>query len=204
MHGGEITAIRSSCDDTAKTYKRSERMLPREASGRTRRRSVVLMSDPDTDHDPATEAISEPSFAIPQQPERRYSRGGSLSYEGTTVFALTPDSVPIGTDPVPTERANGGGADVVDRDAWLRGLVERVLGTDRYTYGDWFDLPMPVFLVHDRETGDVFRVAVRGGNVELHVLPETESGGLYALYERLCAATADGTWRVTCRTDADR
>lgn len=151
----------------------------------------------DSDAEPAPETVSEPSFTIPRRPERRYSRGGGLSYEGTTVFALTPDSVP-------TEAGGDHDTDVDDPDVWLRELVERVLETDRYTYGDWFDLPMPVFLVHDRETGDVFRVAIRGGKIEFHVLPETESGGLCALYERLCEATADGTWRVTCRTDVDR
>lgn len=170
--------------------------------------------EPDSEFEPTAEPVADPSFAIPQRPERQYSRAGGLSYEGTTVFALTPDRAP-------TEGTDGEDA---DRNAWLRGLVERVLGADPYTYGDWFDLPMPVFLVHDRETGDVFRVAIRGGTIEFHVLPETGSGGLYALYERLCAAAGnevEGTnvnettgdesvgpaevrWRVECRTDAGR
>lgn len=157
-----------------------------------------------------SEPRSRPSFAIPQRPERRYRRAGGLTYEGTTVFVLTPDSVPEHVDP----------------DAWLRAFAERVLGAGPYTYGDWFDLPMPVFLVHDRETGDVFRVAIRDGAVEFHVLPETGSDGLRALYERLCAMTettietktgtetgseietmerpAEVSWRVECRTDAGR
>jgi hypothetical protein len=134
-----------------------------------------------------SEPRSQPSFAIPQRPERRYSRTSGLSYEGTTVFVLTPE---------PT-------SDAADPDAWLYDLTERVLDTDRYTYGDWFDLPMPVFLVHDRGTSDVFRVAIRDGRIEFHVLPETDSKGLSALYERLCTA-AGGTWHVECRTDADR
>lgn len=147
---------------------------------------------------------AEPSFAIPQRPERRYPRGGGLTYEGTTVFVLTPEATPEDTG-----NATKAASDA-DRDAWLRSLVERVLDADPYTYGDWFDLPMPVFLVHDRETSDVFRVAVRGGKVEFHVLPETDSVGLCALYERLCAATGneagdtiDVTWRVECRTDGE-
>jgi hypothetical protein len=168
----------------------------------------------DSETDPIADPIEAPSFAIPLRPERRYSRRGGLSYEGTTVFVLTPDSVP-------------GDADI-DPDARLCALVEGVLGADPYTYGDWFDLPMPVFLVHDRETRDVFRVAVRDGRIEFHVLPETDSRGLSALYDRLCDATsgdgtsgedgtdgeigalepaldgADVTWRVACRTDADR
>ena len=134
-----------------------------------------------------SEPRSQPSFAIPQRPERRYSRTSGLSYEGTTVFVLMPE---------PT-------SDAADPDAWLYDLTERVLDTDRYTYGDWFDLPMPVFLVHDRGTSDVFRVAIRDGRIEFHVLPETDSKGLSALYERLSAA-ADGSWHVECRTDADR
>ena len=150
----------------------------------------------DSDVESTAETAAEPSFAIPRRPERRFSRGGGLSYEGTTVFALTPDSVPVA-------RTDEHNADEGDPDARLCALVERVLGTDRYTYGDWFDLPMPVFLVHDRKTSDVFRVAIRGGTVEFHVLPETESDGLYALYERLCDATTEGTWHVTRRTDVD-
>jgi hypothetical protein len=158
-----------------------------------------------------SEPRSRPSFTIPQRPERRFSRSDGLSYEGTTVFVLTPDSVP---------------EDVPDTDGWLYDRLEGVLDTDPYTYGDWFDLPMPVLLVHDRETGDVFRVAIRDGTVEFHVLPDTEPAGLAALYERLCGAAetesveddpavgdetdtdptggSAGTWHVECRTDADR
>ena len=149
-----------------------------------------------------SEPRSRPSFAIPQRPERRFSRSDGLSYEGTTVFVLTPDSVP---------------EDVPDTDGWLYDRLKGVLDTDPYTYGDWFDLPMPVLLVHDRETGDVFRVAIRDGTVEFHVLPNTDSEGLAALYERLCGAAETGTgtdtstdtdptggsaraWHVECRT----
>lgn len=139
---------------------------------------------------------SDPSFDIPQRPERRYSRSKGLEYNGGTVFTLTPDPA----------LENG--------DARLCALVERVLEGEPYRYGDWFDLPMPLFLVHDRETGDVFRVAIRDGNVEFHVLPGTEAAGLRALYRRLCEATAvsvgaetqadDGlAWHVDCRTDTD-
>jgi hypothetical protein len=59
---------------------------------------------------------------------------------------------------------------------------------------------MPLYLVHDDETGDTFRVAIRDGVVEFHVLPETSPAGLRDLYERLVAAS-DTTWSVTCRTE---
>jgi hypothetical protein len=122
---------------------------------------------------------SEPAFDIPQRPERRYPADGGVRYEGQTVFTLTPLQ--------PTE------------DEALAALVEEVLAADPYTYGDWFDLPMPLFLVHDHDTGDTFRVAVRDGSVELHVLPATDSAGLKGLYDRLRAAS-DGGWDVSCRT----
>lgn len=123
----------------------------------------------------------EPSFDIPSRPTRRFSRQ-TVEYEGETVFELHPDP---GTG-----------------DATLAALVERVLGEKPYRYGDWFELPMPLYLVHDGETGDTFRVAVRDGRVELHVLPATESSGLRALYDRLAAAS-DREWSVRCRTEAD-
>jgi len=119
-------------------------------------------------------------FAIPARPERRYPRSGGVEYDGTTVFALVPDPE-LGDDP-------------------LRALVERVLDGDGYTYGDWFDLPMPLYLVHDERTGDVFRVSVRDGRVRLHVLPETDSTGLERLYDRL-AEVADTDWTVERRVE---
>ncbi len=122
----------------------------------------------------------EPTFEIPARPERRYSRT-TVEYEGTVVFALAPQ----GGD------APGNGE--------VDALLSRVLEEGPYRYGDWFDLPMPLYLVHDDDTGDTFRVAVRDGTVELHVLPETGSAGLRALYDRLVAAS-DGAWAVDCRT----
>lgn len=119
-----------------------------------------------------------PTFAIPQPPVRRYPRRGGVEYEGQTVFSLTP-------------------ADPLD-DPELASLVRAVLEGDPYRYGDWFDLPMPLYLVHDDETGDTFRVAVRDGDVEFHVLPDTESEGLRRLYERLVDAS-DTTWAVERR-----
>lgn len=122
----------------------------------------------------------EPSFDIPTHPDRRFPRGGGVEYDGGTVFSLVPDP---------------------DRsDERLVELIEQVLDAGPYTYGDWFDLPMPLYLVYDRETGDVFRVVVRDGAVEFHVLPETEPAGLRGLYDRLCEA-ADAGWRVERRTD---
>jgi hypothetical protein len=122
---------------------------------------------------------AEPSFIIPHRPERRYSRHAGLEYEGATVFSLSPD------------------ADTAD--AALNELLREVLDGDAYTYGDWFDLPMALYLVHDRETGDVFRVSVRDGCIELHVLPDTDSAGLRALYRRVSAAS-ECDWTVECRT----
>lgn len=120
-----------------------------------------------------------PTFAIPKRPERRYPRRGGVEYDGETVFSLRP-------------------ADARD-DETLSRLVESVLEEHQYRYGDWFDLPMPLYVVHDETTGDTFRVAVRDGAVEFHVLPETEPAGLRALYERLITAT-DTEWSVRTRT----
>ena len=119
------------------------------------------------------------TFAIRQRPTRRYPRRGGVEYEGGTVFEVTP------TPP------RGDGA--------LAAVVESVLEDDPYRYGDWFDLPMPLYLVHDDDTGDTFRVAVRDGVVEFHVLPATEPPGLRRLYERLREAT-DCEWSVSSRT----
>ncbi|WP_299237316.1 hypothetical protein [Natronomonas sp.] len=125
-------------------------------------------------------ADDQPTFAIPKRPTRRYPRRGGVEYEGQTVFSLTP-------------------AGEYDDDA-LRALVEAVLRRPPYRYGDWFDLPMPLYLVHDDRTGDTFRAAVRDGAVELYVLPETERDGLRAFYERLCESS-ETSWNVACRTD---
>jgi len=124
--------------------------------------------------------VREPEFDIPSRPRRRFSRT-TVEYEGETVFELRPTPE---TD-----------------DEALVALIERVLASEPYRYGDWFELPMPLYLVHDEETGDTFRVAVRNGRLEFHVLPDTESAGLRALYDRLVAEN-DREWRVTCRHDA--
>ncbi|MFD1585568.1 hypothetical protein ACFR9U_01130 [Halorientalis brevis] len=121
---------------------------------------------------------TEDQFAIPCRPERRYPHSGGVEYEGETVFSLTP--TPAQSD---------------DR---LQSIVEGVLAGERYTYGDWFDLPMPLYLVNDEATGDVFRVSIRDGTVRLHVLPATDSPGLRGLFEHLRAATDDVAWRVDC------
>jgi hypothetical protein len=121
-----------------------------------------------------------PTFAIPTPPERRYQRGGGVSYEGETVFSVRP------------EMAHG--------DSVLARHLEAVLDGGPYRYGDWFDLPMPLYLVHDDETGDTFRVAIRDGAVEFHVLPETNPKGLRGLYDRLVAAT-ETSWSVSRRGD---
>lgn len=122
----------------------------------------------------------DPTFAISTPPERRYPRGGGVEYEGETVFRLQPS----------VERT----------EARLQTTVEGILADDAYTYGDWLDLPMPLYLVHDEETGDVFRVIVRDQAVELHVLPATESAGLRRFYDRLDDRT-DDSWHVDCRVE---
>ncbi|MFO7926076.1 MAG: hypothetical protein ACQET5_06595 [Halobacteriota archaeon] len=121
----------------------------------------------------------EPAFRIPKRPIRRYHRHSGIEYEGETVFTIRPD-------------------DSID-DGALVELVESILDRSPYRYGDWFDLPMPLYLVHDDRTGDTFRVAIRDGTVELHVLPETQPGGLRAFYDRL-TASSERSWSVTCRS----
>lgn len=118
-------------------------------------------------------------FDIPFNPTCVYRSGGDAEYRGQTVFRLTPEPS--------------------SSNAELDTLVTTVLAAERYTYGDWFDLPAPVYLVHDRTTGDVFRVVVRDGRVEFHVLANTEPEGLSAMYD-LLVAESDVEWRVTCRT----
>ena len=125
-------------------------------------------------------ADDEPTFSIPQRPTRRYRRRGGIEYEGETVFSLR------------------SARDVDDRS--LTESVESILERRPYRYGDWSDLPMPLYLVHDDETGDTFRVAVRDGAVQLHVLPETGRAGLRAFYDRLTATSEAASWTVTCRT----
>ncbi|MFB6307943.1 MAG: hypothetical protein ABEH35_01310 [Haloarculaceae archaeon] len=121
----------------------------------------------------------DPSFEIPARPRRQFSRTG-LSYEGETVFRLTP------------------AADRATED--LAALVATVLDEGPYRHGDFLELPMPLWLVRDDETADVFRVSVREGRVRLHVLPETEPAGLRRLYDRIDDRTDHG-WSVDCRTD---
>jgi hypothetical protein len=124
---------------------------------------------------------STPRFAIPDPPTRRFPRRGGVEYEGQTVFLLVPD------------------ADVTDDR--LVELLNSVLSDAAYSCGDWFDLPMPLYVVHDDETGDTFRVAVRDGTVEFHVIPGTEAPGLRRLFERLRTA-AGFDWMVDRRTHA--
>jgi len=125
-------------------------------------------------------SMAEPSFAIPVRPTRSYPYSGGVEYEGGTLFRLVPDG----------DRSNDE----------LAGFVESVLDDGPYRYGDFFSLPMPLYLVRDEGTGDVFRVSVRDGVIRFHVLPETESAGLQAMYERL-AGRSDTGWRVERETD---
>jgi len=123
---------------------------------------------------------ADPSFAIPARPRRRYPTSGGVEYEGQTMFRVEP---------------------AVDHShAALRDLVESVVADGPYRSGEFVDLPMPLWLVRDDETADVFRVSIRNGRIRLHVLPETESDGLRRFYERLVAAT-DCAWSVDCESN---
>ncbi|MFB6224180.1 MAG: hypothetical protein ABEH86_10985 [Haloarcula sp.] len=124
---------------------------------------------------------TDPSFSIPAHPQRRFPHGSGVEYEGGTEFRLTSESEPATPD--------------------LADTVVDILTGGPYRYGDFHDLPMPLWLVRDEETTDVFRVAVRDGTVRLHVLPTTESDGLRRFFERLCDADADRTWSVQCHVD---
>jgi hypothetical protein len=120
-----------------------------------------------------------PTFDIPRRPERTYPRESGVEYEGGTIFRLAPDpEVP---------------------EAELSTLVEEVLDGERYTYGDWFELPAPVYLVHDERHSTAFRVVIRYGTVEFHVLPETVQEALRGMYSQLCTS-AECSWRVECET----
>lgn len=120
-----------------------------------------------------------PPFEIPVRPERTYPFRGGVEYEGSTTFVLQPGEHP---EEPPTT------------------LVAQLLDDGPYRYGDFLNLPMPLYLVKDEGTGDVFRVSVRDGTVRLHVLPATDSAGLRALYDRLTDRTGID-WSVDCRTD---
>ena len=106
-----------------------------------------------------------PDFEIPARPTRRFPRGGSVEYHGSVTLRLLPS----------------GNHD----DRTLQQLVDDVLDENTYVHGDWFDLPVPVYLVRDHEVGSSFRVSVRYGRIELHVLPETRVEALERFYERL-------------------
>jgi len=121
----------------------------------------------------------DPSFVIPRHPERTYPYSGGVEYKGETIFRLIPSG----------DRSN--------RD--LDSLVVTVLERGPYRYGDFLNLPMPLYLVRDEETRDVFRLSVRDGEIRLHVLPDTGSDGLRAIYERIDNRT-DAGWRVSCET----
>lgn len=114
----------------------------------------------------------DPSFEIPVHPESDYSDGG-ITRTGGTVFSLIPEDGTVGD------------------------CLDRVLARERYTAGDWFDLPSPVYLVHDREQGTVFRVVGYDDRVELHVTTTTESRGLRAFYDALDEESSV-RWSVEC------
>ena len=124
---------------------------------------------------------SEPSFTIPARPRREFPYSGGVEYDGQTIFRLTPSE----------EHSNDE----------LSALLAETLADGPYQFGDFYNLPMTLYLVRDEQTGDVFRASVRNGRIRLHVLPETESGGLRGLYDRL-TEQADCAFRVDCETSA--
>jgi len=126
----------------------------------------------------------DPSFSIPARPTRRFPHGSGVEYEGGTEFELIPDSEYTESE--------------------LAAVVTDILADGPYRYGDFHDLPMPLWLVRDEDTTDVFRVAVRDGTVRLHVLPETESAGLRRFYDRLRETDESIAWRVDRRVDGGR
>jgi hypothetical protein len=123
---------------------------------------------------------AEDRFAIPDRPDRHFPSAGGMEYEGGTVFVLEPK-------PAAEEAA-------------LADLVASLLADGPYQFGDFHDLPMPLWLVRDSDTGDAFRVAVRDSTVRLHVLPRTEPPGLRGFYRRLAERT-DAKWDTDRRTD---
>jgi len=116
-----------------------------------------------------------PAFESPERPRRRLTPGGGVEYEGEVLFALEPV----------------GGAAVPDLDERLGAA----LSADRYVDGDFFELPQPVYLVHDEALSTTFRAAVRPDRIELHMLPDTDPAALAELYVRVAAAS-DRDWRV--------
>lgn len=124
-----------------------------------------------------------PSFSIPARPTRRFPHGSGVEYEGGTEFELTPDRE--------------------HTEAELVAVVTDILSTGPYRYGDFHDLPMPLWLVRDEGTTDVFRVAVRDGTVRLHVLPTTQPDGLCRFYERLRESDPSLSWRVDKWVDGE-
>ena len=141
----------------------------------------------------ASHRMAAPTFEIPSRPERHFASDGGMEYRGGTVFELEPATPGhrAGEDNDVTPDLDE--ADLVDR-------VDDVLQRGPYQSGAFHDLPMPLWLVRDRETGDAFRVAVRNGEIRLHVLPGTESAGLRAFYERLRDSDGPATeWTVRTR-----
>lgn len=124
---------------------------------------------------------SEPSFTIPARPQREYPYSGGVEYDGQTIFRLVPGEQCTNDE--------------------LSELLGQTLADGPYQYGDFYNLPMTLYLVRDDRTGDVFRASVRNECIRLHVLPETESQGLRRLYDRL-SDRLDCPVRVECETSA--
>lgn len=121
--------------------------------------------------------MSDRRFEIPSHPERVYPASGGIRYEGGSRFVLEPEG--------PTD---------------LNETVNGALDADRYVVGDWFDLPQPVYLVHDGSLDTGFKVVVIGDAVRIHVLPDTDAAALAAFFDALEeVSTVD--WSVTVFED---
>ncbi len=150
--------------------------------------------------------MAAPRFEIPSRPERHFPSAGGVEYRGGSVFELaprregrSPGSDDTGSDDPGSDDTGSDdpGSDDTGSDE-LVDLVDVLLETGPYQCRAFGELPMPLWLVRDRETGDTFRVAVRDGEVRLHVLPETESAGLRAFYDRLQASDeGPDDWEVS-------
>jgi len=116
-----------------------------------------------------------PAFESPERPRRRLTPQGGVEYEGEVLFALEP----------------AGEASVPELDA----VLSRALSADRYVDGDFFELPRPVYLVHDGALSTTFRAVVRPDRLELQMLPDTDPAALAELYVRVADAS-DREWRV--------
>lgn len=119
---------------------------------------------------------STDAFRIDEWPTREFDPNGRATVHGGVRFELRPTA----------ERVE------------VAEAVDAALADDRFTAGSWFDLPQPVYLVHDTAVGTVFRVVVGANHVGLDVLPTTDPRGLSAFHRRLTAVSG-AAWTIDRR-----